>query len=114
MTSAEIIDNLRNVGDEVMIEELRELFNTADLVKFAKYSSLLNEKDMNLVNAINFIDNTKSNEVSTEERIVPKLSDDEIKTRKNRRTIKALLYGIAAAIVLLLVYIVYRTWMLLV
>lgn len=32
---------------------------TADLVKFAKYSTLINENDMNLVNAIEFINQTK-------------------------------------------------------
>ena len=52
MTSSEIIMHLKANGDESMMNELQELFMTADLVKFAKYSSLLNEKDMNLVNAI--------------------------------------------------------------
>ncbi len=35
------------------------LFQTADLVKFAKHSPLMNENDMNLVNAVEFINNTK-------------------------------------------------------
>ena len=68
--------HLKANGDESMMNELQELFMTADLVKFAKYSSLLNEKDMNLVNAINFIDKTKRDDVPTEEKIMPTLSDD--------------------------------------
>ena len=114
MTSSEIMEHLQTAGDDTMMEELRELFNTADLVKFAKYSSLLNEKDMNLVNAINFVDQTKRDEAPTEEKIVPKLSDDEVKTRQNRLTIKTLLWMVAAILALLLAYIVYHVYLLLV
>ena len=113
MTSAEIMDRLASCGDDAMISELYELFNTADLVKFAKYSSLLNEKDMNLVNAINFIDHTKRDEAPTEEKIVPKLSDEEKKTRQNRSAITALLWVLGAAIAALLAYIAYNVGMLL-
>ena len=114
MTSSEIMENLRNCGDEKMIDELRELFITADLVKFAKYSSLLNEKDMNLVNAINFVDQTKRDEAPTEEKIVPQLSDEEIKTRQNRVTIKTLMWGMGVAVTALLAYVVYHVYLLLV
>lgn len=107
MVSEEIIENLRREGDKKMIDELRELFQTADLVKFAKYSTLLNENDLNLVNAVNFIDETKLEGQAVEEKIVPQLSSDEKKTRSNRITIKTLLYVIGAAILLLIAYIVY-------
>ena len=113
MTSSEIMEHLQSTGDDTMINELRELFNTADLVKFAKYSSLLGEKDMNLVKAINFIDQTKRDEQPTEEKIVPKLSDDEAKTRQNRITIKSLLWTMGVAIVVMLAYIIYNVYMLL-
>lgn len=113
MTSSEILEQLQSVGDETKIDELRELFNTADLVKFAKYSSMLNEKDMNLVNAINFIDQTKRDEAPTEEKIVPKLTDDEVKTRQNRITIKTLLWTITVVAVGMLGYIVYNLYLLL-
>lgn len=113
MTSSEILEQLQSVGDETKIDELRELFNTADLVKFAKYSSMLNEKDMNLVNAINFIDQTKRDEAPTEEKIVPKLTDDEVKTHQNRITIKTLLWTITVVAVGMLGYIVYNLYLLL-
>lgn len=113
MTSSEILEQLQSVGDEAKIDELRELFNTADLVKFAKYSSMLNEKDMNLVNAINFIDQTKRDEAPTEEKIVPKLTDDEVKTRQNRITIKTLLWTITVVAVGMLGCIVYNLYLLL-
>ena len=91
MTSAEILDRLHETGDQNMLDELKELFYTADLVKFAKYSTLLNENDMNLVNAINFIDQTKIENQPTEEKIVPKLTENDIKTRQNRIVIKTLI-----------------------
>ena len=59
MTSCEIIDKLLETNDKDSIRELKYLFETADLVKFAKHSPLMNENDMNLVNAVDFINNTK-------------------------------------------------------
>lgn len=112
MTSAEIIDRLRHDGDAKMLGELHSLFETADLVKFAKYSTLINEDDLNLVNAVNFIDETKGNEVATEERIVPKLTDNERKASQSRRLIKALLWAIGLAVAALLAWIVYNVYQL--
>lgn len=59
MTSDEIINRLLLVQDQAALNELIALFRTADLVKFAKYSTQVNENDMNLVNAIDFINHTK-------------------------------------------------------
>lgn len=114
MTSAEILEQLHNSGDETMINELRELFVTADLVKFAKYSTLLNENDMNLVNAVNFIDKTKVEDQPTEEKIIPKLSDDDKKSRANRITIKSVIAAISVAIAAIVVYVVYHVYLLMI
>lgn len=113
MTSSEIIYRLRESGDQKMIDELKDLFNTADLVKFAKYQTLINENDLNLVNAINFIDQTKIEGEATEERIVPKLSDDDKKNKKNRLTIKILLWTMVLVVAALFIYIIYNVWTLL-
>jgi len=107
MTSSEILEQLHNNGDQKMMDELRELFTTADLVKFAKYSTLMNENDVNLVNAINFIDQTKIEGQPTDERIVPKLTEDDKKSKQNRAVIKTLLSVAVAAIVALLAYVLY-------
>ncbi|MCR5130726.1 MAG: BatD family protein [Prevotella sp.] len=107
MTTPEIIYNLQQSGDKTMISELKDLFETADLVKFAKYSTLMGENDMNLVNAINFIDQTKLEGQPTEERIVPQLTEGDKRTRKNRLTIKALLWTIGVVATALLVYVIY-------
>ncbi len=108
MTSSEIIYRLREAGDQKSIDELHELFETADLVKFAKYSTLINENDLNLVNAVRFIDDTKTDNQETEEKIVPKLNDDEVRTRKNRVTLKSLIWSAIIVITVLLVYIIYN------
>ena len=113
MTSSEILSNLHNSGDEKMLSELRELFMTADLVKFAKYSTLLNEKDMNLINAINFIDQTKCDDQPTEERVVPQLSEADQKVRNSRKMLKAALWIVAVAVVAMVTYIVYNMYLLL-
>ena len=113
MTSTEIIARLRNSGDPTMISELRELFNTADLVKFAKHSTLINENDLNLVNAINFIDQTKTQEKETEERIVPKLSANDKKIQESRKLIKILLTVILIIAVFVFCFIIYNVMVLL-
>ena len=113
MTSMEIIERLREAGDQKMIDELKELFQTADLVKFAKYETLVNENDANLVNAINFIDQTKTDEKPTEEKVVPQLTNEEQKTQSQRRLIKSLLWIGAIVGLALLGYIIYQSVMLL-
>lgn len=105
MTTSQIIENLQAADDKVMLEELRELFSTADLVKFAKYSALTNENDLNLVNAIRFIDDTKIEGQPTEERIVPQITTDEKRRIADRRLTKALIAVLTVAVAAIFVYI---------
>lgn len=62
MTSTEIIERLTAEGDEKSLNELHEIFRTADLVKFAKWSTHINENDANLVAALQYINETKVEE----------------------------------------------------
>lgn len=112
MTSGEIIERLRASGDQKMIDELRMLFSTADLVKFAKYEIPMNENDANLVNAINFIDQTKTDEQPKEEKIVPMLSTEDQKSQQQRRLIKTLLWVGGISVVAIFGYVVYQVAML--
>ena len=112
MTRGEIIEHLRASGDQKMIDELRMLFSTADLVKFAKYEIPMNENDANLVNAINFIDRTKTDEQPKEEKIVPTLSTEDQKSQQQRRLIKTLLWVGGISVVAIFGYIVYQVAML--
>lgn len=106
MTTSEIIEHLQKEGDNQMLLELKELFETADLVKFAKYSAQINENDLNLVNAIHFIDNTKMSDMPIEERIVPKLTENDERSKKQRTAMQVGLIGSIIVVVVLFVYIV--------
>jgi len=112
MTSSEIIEKLTATQDQKALSELRQLFTTADLVKFAKYSTLINENDMNLVNAIEFINQTKLENVPTEEAVKPQLSEEDQRSVKTRRILKSVISILLVVSFLLLVYVVYTTFQL--
>ena len=107
MTSSEIIGKLMATQDQKSLDELRHLFTTADLVKFAKYSTLINENDMNLVSAIDFINQTKLENVPTEETIKPQLSEEDQHSVKTRRLLKMFISALLVISVALLVYVVW-------
>ena len=105
MTSSEIIERLTKSDDPKSLDELRQLFITADLVKFAKYSTMINENDANLVNAIDFINQTKLENQPTEEIVKPQLTDEQQQTQKMRKVLKAAIGIVALAVIGLLAYI---------
>ncbi len=113
MTSGEIIEKLTATQDEKALTELRHLFLTADLVKFAKYSTLINENDMNLVNAIAFIDQTKLENVPVEETVKPQLTEEDQRSQKARRVLLAVITLLGITSALLLTYVVYTLYQLL-
>lgn len=110
MTSAEIIDRLTAEQDAHAMEELRTLFSTADLVKFAKYSTLINENDMNLVNAIEFINRTKVENMPEEQVIKPELTADDERLVRTRRVMRVAIWVMAATAAALTVYIIYNVY----
>ena len=83
MTSAEIIDRLISDNNEEALSELREIFTTADLVKFAKYNTLINENDANLVAALEYINQTKQ-EVDPNAKPEPEIIKETDKKRMNQ------------------------------
>ena len=113
MTSSEIIDRLMQT-DQQSLDELRQLFTTADLVKFAKYSTMINENDANLVSAIDFINQTKLENLPTEEVIKPQLSEADQKSQQSRRVLKIVIGVVVVAVIALLGYVLYSVWQLLV
>ena len=113
MTSSEIIAKLVEVQDEGALSELRHLFLTADLVKFAKYSTLINENDMNLVNAIEFINQTKLENVPVEETIKPQLTEEDQRSQKARRVLQMVITLLGVTSALLLAYVIYTLYQLL-
>ena len=107
MTSSEIIERLLQEQDETALAELRQLFQTADLVKFAKWTTMINENDANLVNAIDFINQTKIEvdpNTPEEEIIIP----EEVKQIKARSMTMKIIMGVAAVVACgLFVYALY-------
>ena len=112
MTSSEIIERLMANSDEQSLDELRQLFTTADLVKFAKYSVLTNENDANLVSAIDFINQTKLEGMPTEEVVKPQLSEEEQRSQKQRTWLRILIGVLSVMVVALFVYVLYQLWLL--
>ena len=100
--SSETIDYLKETKDKEGLEDLKQLFMTADLVKFAKYAPLLNENDMNLVSAIEFINQTKV-EVDPNEKPAP--TEITIEEKRSKRTKVALIVGIVTLVVLAMVVV---------
>lgn len=102
MTSSEIIDYLRENADVESLRELQQLFETADLVKFAKYNTMLNEKDANLLTAIQFVNETKLE-------VDPNAKDEEpAYTVEQKRSI-GLKWALRVAIFLLTATSIYLT-----
>ena len=113
MTSSEIIEKLMASQDQKALNELRQLFTTADLVKFAKYSTLINENDANLVNAIDFINQTKLENVPVEETVKPQLSEEDQRSQKTRRVLKSVITVMTVGCLLIFTYVVYILYLLL-
>ena len=102
MTTEEIISELENVNDKEAINELHDLFTTADLVKFAKAKPELSESDKNLLNAITYIQNTKKEEVAEQ---APK--EVVVEDVRSKRTKKMLYTGITIVGIIMVFIVIY-------
>jgi hypothetical protein len=102
MTSSEIIDRLQQ-EDPGKIDELKEVFQTADLVKFAKYFTYDNESDFYLSSVVHFIEETKQADTEQVVEVKEELSDDDKQLIRTRRMLKALIAAAVIAIIALLV-----------
>ncbi len=104
MTSTEIINKLLETNDKEALAELRELFQTADLVKFAKYTPLMNENDINLIKSIDFINKTKKED---EDDASHASSEITIVEKRSLRTKLLMGVGIAILCIILILSLVY-------
>lgn len=103
MTSQEIIDKLIQMNDKDALNDLKLLFQTADLVKFAKHAPELNENDANLVKAVDFINQTQK----AEEIVAPQPTEITIVEKRSLRTKRMLVGGIVLLSLILLGCLVY-------
>ena len=82
-------------------------------MKFAKYSTLINENDANLVNAIEFINQTKLENMPVEETVKPQLSEEDQRSQKTRRLLKTVISVIGVISLAIFGYVVYTLYLLL-
>lgn len=113
MTSSEIIDKLKEINDKESIKDLMFLFQTADLVKFAKHSPLMNENDMNLVNAVDFINETKVEPDPNAKPEPTEITVEEKRSKQGRMILLSSMGVIVIAIVVILYQVfrgIYNLW----
>ena len=101
MTSSEILDKLHDECKETDIKELEEIFNTVDLVKFAKYQTGENDKNYYFDNVVRFIETTKKDD------IVPTVDKtEETRSQRTRKIIKLAIIFLLVCSVALFIYFV--------
>ena len=96
MTSAQIVERLSGANDPKLLAELKEMFEAADLVKYAGLNTVIDENDRNLLIAIEYVNATKETESEQRKHIKPK---EEPKVRRSRRQ-RMLLIGTNIAVAL--------------
>ena len=82
MTSAQIIERLREANDPKLLSELKEMFEAADLVKYAGLDAAIDENDRNLLIAIEYVNATKETDADRKRKDKPK---EEPKVKRSRR-----------------------------
>lgn len=91
-----------------MVQELREVFQTADLVKFAKYSVRDNVNDAYLASVVQFIDSTKEVNAPTVEKVGSKLSEKDKNNMRRRKGVRASIAILVIAVAAIMAYVGWR------
>ena len=99
MTSHEILESMKDVCDTSNIDKLKVIFNTVDLVKFAKYSTNATDMDYYFDSIEHFIYNTKMDEPTAV--VEPK---EEKKDTRSRKMLKLSIGLLIVASIALLLY----------
>lgn len=106
MTSHEILESMKDVCD---VSELKVVFNTADLVKFAKYSTDVNDMTYYLDSIVHFIDSTKVEETKD----VVEEPKENISDTRSRKIIKLAIGLLLVTSVALFIYAAFEAYALL-
>ncbi len=110
MTSGEIIERLVQENDEEALDELRSLFQTADLVKFAKHLPQINENDANLMTALQYIQQTKKEPDPEEQQEKVEITPEQRRNRLTRTSMGVAVFLCVAAALALLGWMGYRLY----
>lgn len=106
MTTPQLITALTNAEDETALYDLRELLQTADLVKFARLQTSATENDRSLLHAMDYINQTKPTDAPPE-RIV-KVVDVDLRRRRLRIGLRwAMTLVSGSATLAMAIYIIY-------
>lgn len=106
MTSTEIIERLLECKDKEAVNDLRVLFQTADLVKFAKHNPMMNENDANLISAMEFINETKEEEAPDAKPQPTEITIVEKRPLRTKVLLGIAITVLAIALVWALIYVV--------
>ena len=106
MTSHEILESMKDVCD---VSELKVIFNTVDLVKFAKYSTDANDMTYYLDSIVHFIDSTKVEEAKE----VIEEPKENISDTRSRKIIKLAIGLLFMTSVALFIYAAFEAYALL-
>lgn len=113
MTTPQLINALTNAEDQTALYDLRELLQTADLVKFARLQTSATENDRSLLHAMDYINQTKPTDAPPK-RIV-KVVDVDLRRRRLRiamRWVMTLVSGVSTlAMTIYIIYTLVDTFM---
>ena len=109
MTSHEIVTELSGVNDAMALRELRGILQTADLIKFARHKVSLAESDRALLQAVDYVRTTQSQEALPE--YEEKVVDIAVRTLNRRKRLLVTLQIVILTFALgLFAYICYLIW----
>lgn len=106
MTSGEIISRLMSEAENLAVfNELKSLFTTADLVKFAKWKPDMSENDYNLMCAIEFVNETKQPVVESAPEVPVEVRREEKRSKRMKFILLAAVFVLAASVLFLIFYV---------
>ena len=106
MTTMQLVEAITQTGDKTALYDLRELLETADLVKFARMEATEVDNDRSLLHAMEYVKQTKPTEAPPQ-RIV-KVVDVDLRRRRIRLALRwALTVLTGAATLGMTIYILY-------
>ena len=112
MTTMQLVEAITQTGDQTALYDLRELLETADLVKFARMETTEVDNDRSLLHAMEYVQQTKPTEAPPQ-RIV-KVVDVDLRRRRTRialRWVLTILTGAATlAMAIYLLYVLVDTF----
>lgn len=108
MTSDQIVYRLSQQEDKSCIEELKKVFQIADLVKFAKYSVQDHENNIYMQRVIQYIERTKDISGIGQNESESVLMESSKKDIRWRRKIKMIIYVVAFITAIMLSYMVWQ------